>query len=372
MQGGIQSVIRFAHIDHLRLGSALDGLSDCPEWLRKSAVSAIRASTTRMIRSVIANRCDFLLIAGRLSEPGTDNTGVVEWLSGQLSALTDRGIAVVVRDQLAEEMQPEHLPSVKWLGARQWLAVSPRTAGGVHLTIRDSVDAGDDVPLAVRIDRPQEVGTASRMAYVAVPGPSASGQEPAVANRGVMTGTAGSPQGLAPKEAGAFGFRIVEADVGTGTMRSRFEPTDTIRFERIAVSAIGCVDATGLLQHAIRQLGLVQTSPGRTLVADITIQDQGWDCLVSGGCQLGDLLAGLRKQCRFGHSGLWPRVLQASFDLQRMSADDSNPAEAALRSAVLQIKARSSDAATAVGQVGNSSSAERFLVASELLRRAAG
>ena len=81
------SVIRFLHTDALRLGSPVAGLSECPDWLRKTAASAVRTAVTNVIEAAIAGRCQFLFIAGRLTESEQDLELAVAWLMTQTSSL---------------------------------------------------------------------------------------------------------------------------------------------------------------------------------------------------------------------------------------------------------------------------------------------
>lgn len=89
------SVIRFVHTDSLRLGSPVSlGLSDCPEWLRKVAGSAVRTAVTNVFEAAIAGRCHLLLIAGRLTESGTVRIWISpsRGLKAQVIALREHGI----------------------------------------------------------------------------------------------------------------------------------------------------------------------------------------------------------------------------------------------------------------------------------------
>ncbi|MFN5286746.1 MAG: hypothetical protein ACK5KS_18175, partial [Planctomyces sp.] len=77
------SLVRFVHAGALRLGSPIVGLADSPEWLRRIAASAVRQSVIQFFDAAVAAGCQFVYVAGRLTEHSEDLPLAAQWLAAQ-------------------------------------------------------------------------------------------------------------------------------------------------------------------------------------------------------------------------------------------------------------------------------------------------
>ncbi|MCA9037196.1 MAG: hypothetical protein KDA91_18800, partial [Planctomycetaceae bacterium] len=235
------SVIRFLHSDHLRLASPLSGLADCPDWLRRAAASAVRRSVVSLFETAAAARCDFLLIAGRLTESEQDLDAAVRWLLPHAEQLRGAGIQLVLTGYKRSE-QAALLP----LGAilcephdviEVWKNPHNEIQHHVH-AVRSYRDSSGHAAGLRRTDRsfwlenhtqnfetPERSNRAAgtgELRYVTVsgikasPSPGAAGSERLSGETATgystarsLTVTAGAPQAVGPSEQGVFGCRIV-------------------------------------------------------------------------------------------------------------------------------------------------------------------
>jgi len=332
-------VIRFAHIDHLRLGTPLAGLADCPEWLRRSAADATRSAVARLIQSVITHDCDFLLIAGRLVEPDALSAGVVPWLSQQLDTLDRRGIQVLVCDQSSENRALARLPNVTLFQRQDWVAAGRDPSGKIQL--RHATP--DRHSLGIRVDHAQNTVTDAALSYIAVPSLTSQKDLAAASHSLIQTATAGCPQAVSPDESGVFGMRLVEADPVAREWQSRFVATDSLGFRQYRVSVSGCENADDVAAKVLADLDRSDVARGRTLVVDVEATDMAWDCFLSSECAEHNLLSRLRHDCRFGHAGVWPRTFTAVPVCSDVPQFQSSDLRNALRKTVLSVSSESVD-----------------------------
>lgn len=303
------SSIRFLHLDSLRLGSALAGLSDSPEWLRRISTAAVRQSVKNLFEAAIAARCQFVLIAGRLCEQDQDLELAVSWLKTQVAALKEHGVRlVVVRHSDAEEAQLQRLDAIV-ISGDQSLDVVPASLAGVEFKVghRSAMGRQD----ALRIEVGAYARPASSLAYSAVPASQvssvfASNESAVTAHDGYLRLSAGCPQAIQPSEQGVYGGLLVEADPARRTMTARFCPGDVIRF---AQESIACRSGSTIpqlmetLRERSRSLGVQRC----TVVVDWMV-DGHFSLTIADAHAFSEmeLLRELRGSLHAGHSGAWP------------------------------------------------------------------
>jgi hypothetical protein len=312
------SVIRFVHTDSLRLGSPVSGLSDCPEWLRKVAGSAVRTAVTNVFEAAIAGRCHLLLIAGRLTESSQDLDLAITWLKGQAVALREHGIRLVIAGH-PESDHPalRHLDAVLvapgerldvWLNGAERIECSVTPASTPGRTGVLGIEVGTQ-----SIRRPQ-----TELAYVAVPALSPSPTSDtlegvAAAHNRLLRVSAGCPQSIGPTERGAFGCQLVEADLSRQTLTARACATDVIRFAQELISFRQGMAASQLGNHLKERSRILSTNDRRTTVVEWIIDGH---LALSGATNEPlnefELLKDLRGSLHAGHSGAWPYRIRFS------------------------------------------------------------
>jgi hypothetical protein len=312
------SRIRFLHTDHLRLGSPLTGLAECPEWLRSCAANAVRRSVANLVEIAIAERCQFVLFAGRITDRPEDQNAASAWLSGLLTQLHKNGIGLVFGSQSSLDQSAFRSLNVTRCGADERLEVSLDERRQLQLrTQRGFSPRGTHPRFFVEIvttEGRQSLASAGEMIYRAVPNaaPTLSGRpfsdESPVCHDGVISVTAGSPQAISPDERGVFGCRIVDVDTDQRTIMTRVRPTDELRYSREQLPCSSDMATSNLRELILERSGGLGVRPERTTVVDWIVEGQLQAGPEHGG--LWDepaLLAELRKRLNGGHAGMWPR-----------------------------------------------------------------
>jgi hypothetical protein len=364
-------VIRFAHIDHMRLGSALEGLADCPDWLRRAAAEAVRAATGSLMRSVIANDCDFLFIAGRMVEPHTNAAGINHWLCEQIATLSRRGIQVLVCSDAASLGEFAIPDGVTVFARSEWVSVTTNDAGDVRFAVHTGAVDSTQASLAIRVDQAHSYASKARLSYIAVPSTCPGSREQFTSDDGILTATAGSPQAINPNETGGFGARIVVADTTRGVLKSRFEATDTIRYQELSVSVDGCDNSGTVAARLLQQADAPESTQGRTLIVDWKLESLPSEWILQGQCSEYQLLSALRRQCRSGHTGIWPRRAIVSSQMQLSKLCFASPLKSELHETIRRMPPESDDLSSRrASQLLSRTPVERYLTAGELLERA--
>lgn len=306
------SVVRFLHVDSLRLGSPVAGLSDCPDWLRKVAGSAVRTSVTNAIEAAIAGRCQFVLMAGRVTEQDLDLELAVSWLTSAVIRLKEHGIRLVLTSHSEAESAAFRRLDAVVLCPGQRLDVSVAGADRADLTTGARTSAARHASLGIEVGSETSSRPLADFAYVAIPSIRASegshsSDGVAVAHDRLLRLSAGAPQALGPAERGVFGAQLVEADFVRQSLTARFCPTDVIRFAQELVSfpsGITSVQLCELLRERSRTIAI----GGRCTTVVEWIID-GHMLFTSSRqeslCEL-ELLKDLRNGLHGGHAGAWP------------------------------------------------------------------
>lgn len=306
------SVIRFLHTDALRLGSPVAGLSECPDWLRKTAASAVRTAVTNVIEAAIAGRCQFLFIAGRLTESEQDLELAVAWLMTQTSSLREHGIRLVIAGHPESDQAILSRLDAIVVNREQRLDAWTDPTGNFHCAVNAQSAPAAMSSLTVEVGAVNTSRPIADLAYVAIPStmPSPATNSfdgVATAHDRLLRLSAGSPQALTPLERGHFGAQLVEVDLSRQTMTARFCSTDVIRFTQELVRCQPGLHVSQLCDVLRERSRALATSERCTTVVEWVVDGQLAMTLseTESLCEV-DLLKELRASVHAGHSGAWP------------------------------------------------------------------
>jgi len=302
------SQARLAVTADWRLGDSIVGLADSPEWLRKTAASAVRRSVQNVIDAAIARDCQFILIAGRIAS--RDNFPVAAaWLRERASLLNSHGIRLLIAAHDADEISqltPLHVQSLSPDGG-VWVTTAHR---GVEFSSRKSAQAwrlqlgpvatGMGTGLCCSVTGPGESQ-----------GQSTSGAHSSVQPPGCLNVAVTTPQRLSVDEStSAGGFVLVTVDSSTGELRAEDRPSEVLEFHRIEESCEAGTTIPQLLTRLAERSRRLLRGCGVQLV-DWQIRGvlrvSLWD---DGAFRERDLLQALRGLLNAGHGGAWPYRLR--------------------------------------------------------------
>lgn len=312
------SVIRFLHTDSLRLGSPVSGLNDSPEWLRKTAGSAVRTAVTNTIEAAIAGRCHLLLIAGRLTESSQDLSLAVTWLKAQTMALREHGIRLVLAGHPESDHAALQRLDAIFVAPGQRLDVWFNGSDQIECSLSPVAIPGRTGSLGIEVGADSGRRPQADLAYVAVPSLTPSSNSDSIdgvasAHDRLLRMSAGCPQSIGPTERGTFGCQIVDADLSRQMLTARTCVTDVIRFAQELVSCRQGM-AASQLGELLRERSRSLATNGRcTMVVEWVIDGH---LLLSGTMSEPlnefDLLKDLRSGLHAGHSGAWPYRIRYS------------------------------------------------------------
>ncbi len=291
-----------------RLGCGLTGLTDTPEWLRRTAASAVRKSVQNVLDIALASDCRFILVSGRIAP--ADNFAVsVAWLRERWGILQRRDIRLVVTGHDADE-----LLQLAPLGV---LALPSSSA----LWVRDSADglafSAEHSVGAIRLELAATAFSRSGGLCCSVQGVngdqrvlSAAGGQVSV-KTSVVNISALWPQRLSADEpSSGCGCMLVTADSSAGELRSEYHPTEAIEFQSLREH---CEPGTTLPELLSRlsaaSRGLSSGCSVRLVewLIDGQLRVSLWD---DGALRERDLLQALRGRLNAGHAGVWPYRLR--------------------------------------------------------------
>ena len=334
------SVIRFVHTDHLRLGTPLAGLADCPDWLRKSAASAVRKSVANVVEAAIASRSQFVVIAGRIADADQDLDIAVRWLASQAEQLMRHGIRLVLTGHEPREHAVLQRLNAVVCHPHQEVEVWMDYAGNLQLQVHSAGTGRRNAQSLLLLhrshgDRSGSLASAvADFSYTTVPGIAADpappvsveyslsgiGQmqkETAAQQNRCLVVTAGAPQAVRPSEQGVFGCRLVEADTQHRTLAAQFCATDAFRYAQQTIHCHEQLTAAGLVSAIAERSRNTSALTGRTVVVDWTVKGALLaEVQCTGDLDEPSLLGELRKQLQAGHAGVWPRRIVYSDETQ--------------------------------------------------------
>lgn len=312
------SVIRFLHTDGLRLGSPVTGLSESPDWLRSTATSAVRTAVTNAIEASVAGRCQFLFIAGRLTESHQDLDLAVTWLAAKSLVLKKHGIRLVLAGHPESDHAALRRLDAILMAPGQRLDVSGGPSGSTEFVVSSRTVAALPGALGIEVASFNSERPLAGMAYVAVPAIQSSAATNsfdgvAAAHDRHLRLSAGCPQAIGPAERGSFGCQLVEADLTRQSMTARFCSTDVIRFAQELVTCQPGLQASQL-RELLKERSRVFGTAGRcTMVVEWIIDGQLSASLSDDECLCEpELLKVLRAGLHAGHTGTWPSRIRFS------------------------------------------------------------
>ncbi len=312
------SVIRFLHVDALRLGSPVAGLAESPEWLRKVAASAVRSAVTNVIEAAVAGRCQLVLIAGPLTESKQDLDLAVAWLTTQTAVLREHGIRLVLAGHEKSDSAALSRLDAIILESSHRLDVSSSAGNLVECRLTPRTVSARPGCLGIEVAALSSSRPMADLAYVAVPAVQAS----AITNSfdGVAAShdshlwlSAGCPQAIHPSERGVYGCQIVEADLSHRRLTARFAGTGVIRFAQELVTCRPGLRVSELCDLLHERSRAIAASERCTTVVEWVV-DGHFAHSVAGSESLSELelLRELRGSLHAGHSGAWPYRIRFS------------------------------------------------------------
>lgn len=304
------STIRFVHTDHLRLGSALTGLADSPEWLQQLATGCIRHAVRNLIETTVAQEAQFLFIAGRLTESSEGADPACRWLDEELQVLRDRGIRIVAASGDHDTTRRLEQICDVVLQEGQTLLVSQLSNGRIELTKASGHSTGQ----AQLVVTPGHFPATDRvLVYQAAPSLSPGSDRSQVARHGRLTLSAGPVQAVNRHESGECGCIVVEARPATNEIQGTFVSTDVIRFATEQVTLSGTTTPDALIPEVLRVSSALEERIPQTVIVDwvLTARTQAHLSQIEK-LSAASMLSALRNHLHGGHHGVWPRSVSFS------------------------------------------------------------
>jgi hypothetical protein len=308
------ATVRFVHSDYLRLDTPVGGLAGSPDWLRRLATGSVRQAVKNLVQTTIAQRADFLLIAGSVAESDEDIEAISRWLADQFEPLQRRGIKIVVAAN--SHTSAAALRNVCDVIVRPGgiIGVQHEHGGGIGLQSVAATTA-PDTSFTIAIGNDRGCCPPNRIVYQAAPSTSRTANLDRLTTDGCLQLAAGPVQSVSPQESADCGCILVEVDLSTREMQSSFLATDVIRFatEELMLPEVSTVDE--LIAEISRTSRSLDRRSTQTVIVDWLLQTQVTTDL-QGVADLSEanLLTRLRQFLHGGHRGFWPRSIRFSED----------------------------------------------------------
>ncbi|MDG2131361.1 MAG: hypothetical protein P8K08_25410 [Fuerstiella sp.] len=306
------ATVRFVHSDFLRLDTPIGGLAGSPDWLRRLATGGVRQAVKNLIQTTIAQRADFLLIAGSVAESDEDIEAICRWLAEQFEPLRRRGIKIVVAaDSQASAVALQNVCDVI-VRPGGIIGVQHEHGGGIGLQSVAATTA-PDTSFTIAIGNDRGCSPPNRIVYQAAPSISRTADSDRPGTDGSLKLSAGPVQSVSPQESSDCGCLLIEVDLATREMQASFLATDVIRFatECLVFPDISTVDE--LIAEISRTSQSLDRRSTRTVIVDwlfqtrLTTDVQGLLFFSES-----NLLTRLRQYLQGGHRGFWPRCIRFS------------------------------------------------------------
>ena len=237
---------RFIHASDFHLERPVRGLGDVPEALRDLCIDAPYTAALRVFDLAVAERVDFLLLAGDILDARSAGPRAIAFVQEQFDRLNQHGIAIYWAGGVVDrpELWPEsiRLPSgveifprgrveeLTHLRVDQPIAAILGTSNGQFDGLNETEFRGDSHDLfriAVGYGRVQLAGaTRPDVDYWALGGLH---QYEPLGENARWGNYCGSPQGRTPAETGPHGCLLVHVN-GDRKLRSQLHATDAVRF----------------------------------------------------------------------------------------------------------------------------------------------
>ncbi|MDG1895967.1 MAG: hypothetical protein P8J37_13765 [Fuerstiella sp.] len=301
------ATVRFVHADFLRLDTPVGGLADSPDWLRRLATGSVRQAVKNLIQTTIAQRADFLLIAGSVAESDEDIEAISRWLAEQFEPLQRRGIKIVVAAD--SPRSAGFLRNVCDIVVRPGGTIGVQHESGGSIRLQSvSATTAPDTSFTIAIGNDRGSIPPNRIVYQAAPAISKTVNADCLTANGSLKVSAGPVQSVSTQESADCGCILVEVDLPTREMQATFLATDVIRFvtEELSLPEVSTVDE--LVAEISRTSRSLDRRSTQTVIVDWLLQTRVTTDL-RGVSDLGELnlLKRLRQFLEGGHRGFWPR-----------------------------------------------------------------
>jgi len=283
---------RFLHCGDLELHRPVGGLDRVPDDLRRPLIAAPLRAAAAVFDTALAERVDFVLIAGGLLDPLRGGPRAIAFVVEQFERLAQRGIAVYWAGGCSDP--PEAWPAAVALPSNVHLI--PKGSVVEHLATRSGQPLARILGTSSASDKPVSPSLfhaerRDEYTIALVPGlvkESATEKVPidywALGGRPERATPEssphvihypGSPQGRLLRDAGRHGCTLVDVDA-QGQAHLRFVPTDVVRWQNPRLSVDATIDLDGL-EHLLceRARSLVGASPGVLQLVHWTIAGAG-------------------------------------------------------------------------------------------------
>ena len=344
--------VRFVHAADLHLGAPFRGVDASDERVRSALVASTYEALERIVALCIAEKVDFLVIAGDVHNSRDRSTASQFRFQAAALRLDAAGIPVYIArgnhdpadgwsagltlpgnvhyfgtarvealpvDRDGERLCTLYGRSYERAAEKRDFASGYRRADGdgiavavLHTNVGSRPDFEDYAPASLETLR------SARMDYWAlghIHKPEVLCASPAIVY-------AGSPQGLNPKEDGPHGCYLVEA--GSAGAKVEFRPMSSVAWARAGVDVASCTTIEQVRDALRTACERVRAdAEGRPAIARIEMsgRSEAHEALVRGTA-MADLLADLREEQLSGYPWVWvDRVTDhtgASLDVDRL------------------------------------------------------
>ena len=307
--------IRFLQTGGWNLGSPVVGLSDSPDWLSRTAASAVRQSIHNVFQTAVAAGCHFVLATDRLASR-ENFPAAAAWLKPRIANWRRQGVRLLVAGH-----QPDEWPTLESLGA-----VVVREDRVVYVSLADGeVICGEHAHSgSLLLDcHGHRLAVLQASGILSCSARAVSGGTPAesllrcgevMSGKGRLQLATGSPQGVSGSESGAGCCAIVTADFVRGELTAQGYSPQVLQF----VSAKEeCASGTTLPQLLKRLAERHRNLPSGRAVHLVDWEITGrlrFSLQDDASLRESNLLDVLRGLCNAGHSGSWPYRLRFSED----------------------------------------------------------
>lgn len=251
--------VKFIHSSDFHLDASIRGLTELPTHLKSALANAPYDAATRVFDLAIAERVDFVLLAGDLFNMELAGPRSTAFLLSQFERLADKGIkiywcagSVDYPDRWPSSIElPENVVTFSSSYVEQ---VEHRRNGEVIANIfacgvdekkRNAgdfaADINDPFAIAMTYGEIEPAGmTEQHIRYWALGGRHKANK---LEKSGSVVVYPGTPQGRSPKESGAHGCKLCRVD-SSGKLRIQSVETDTVRWkpQKVAISQTANVD----------------------------------------------------------------------------------------------------------------------------------
>lgn len=322
--------VRFIHSGDFHLDQPLHGAAEVPDHLRELFRDAPFRAAERVFDAVLAQRAEFLVLAGNLLEAKSTGPRGTLFLVRQFERLQAAGVAVYwaggqtdpPEDWPAEIPLPDNVRVFPSGRSELWTHSSDdappvRIVGQSQrrrkLRAADFAEAGagpaDGFSVAVAHAEadPAAVEPAA-ISYWALGGRSSRKTLP---GKGRSAHYAGSPQGRSPKQAGPHGCTLVELVAGKKVQLSSVA-CDAARWHAERIEVAAGTTLADLESRLHERLQAVQAAnAGVDLLVTWHVQGEGRALVdLRRGTRAADVLQGLRRQFGYSRPAAWSVALE--------------------------------------------------------------